>query len=183
MHSYATTTDLVTACLNDDDEAWRALVVRYAPLVWSIARAHRLSAADSEDVAQATWVRLWRNLSDLRDPGRLTEWLSMIARRESLRHLQAAKRRAQSWSPDDLTRLPDDTAESVEDRVVSHERAGQLARAMLALPPRSQHMLALLAQNRSYEEIATALGVSAGSVGPIRNRCIAQLRSLLAEAG
>lgn len=183
MQGYATTNELVTACLNDDEQAWYDLVGRYAPLVWSIARAHRLSEADSEDVSQATWVRLWRNLGDLHDPLRLTEWLSVIARRESLRHLQAAKRQALAWSPDDLVRLPDERAASVEEHVMSGERADQLARAVLALPPRSQYVLAMLAQNRSYDEIAVALGVSAGSVGPIRHRCIAQLRSLLAGTG
>lgn len=180
MQGYSTTTELVTACLNDDEQAWHDLVVRYAPLVWSIARAHRLSEADSQDVSQATWVRLWRNLGRLRDPARLAEWLSVIARRESLRHLQAVQRGAQAANPDDFARLPDG-AESVEGHVMSEQRAEQLARAVLALPPQYQHLLALLVDNRSYDEIAVALGVSAGSVGPIRNRCITALRRLLED--
>ena len=182
MERYSTTIDLVAACLDDDEQAWRHLVVRYAPLVWSIARAHRLSAADSEDVSQATWVRLWQNLPGLRDPARLTEWLSMIAKRESLRYLNAASRRAQTWSPDAMVRIPDQ-GESVEGRVLSEQRDDQLSRALLALPPRCQHLLALFVENRTYEEVAAALDVSAGSVGPLRNRCIARLRELLDETG
>ncbi|WP_162605733.1 RNA polymerase sigma factor [Jiangella aurantiaca] len=181
MERYSTTADLVTACLNDDEQAWRDLVVRYAPLVWSIARAHRLSAADSEDVSQATWMRLWQNLPGLRDPARLTEWLSVIAKRESLRYLDAASRRAQAWNPEALVRLPDQS-ESVEGRVMSGQRDDQLARALLSLPPRCQHLLALFVENRTYDQVAAALEVSAGSVGPLRNRCIAHLRALLDDS-
>ncbi|GAB3921853.1 sigma-70 family RNA polymerase sigma factor [Kribbella albertanoniae] len=170
----------MTACLNDDEQAWHHLVIRYAPLVWSIARAHRLSAADSEDVSQATWMRLWRNLPGLRDPARLTEWLSVIAKRESLRHLNAASRHALAWSPDALVRIPDE-AESVEGHVLAEHRDDQLSRALLALPPRCQHMLSLFVENRTYEQVATDLEVSASSVGPLRNRCIAHLRALLDE--
>jgi len=180
VERYSTTTDLVTACLNDDEQAWRDLVVRYAPLVWSIARAHRLSAADSEDVSQATWMRLWRNLPGLRDPARLTEWLSVIAKRESLRYLNAASRRVQAWSPDAMVRIPDQS-ESVEGHVLSGQRDDQLAQALLALPPRCQHLLSLFVENRTYEQVAAALEVSGGSVGPLRNRCIAHLRELMAD--
>lgn len=180
METFTTTDDLVKACLNDDEHAWRALVGRFGPMVWSIARAHRLNAADSDEVSQATWVRLWRNLGGLREPARLAEWLSMIARRESLRLLQAPHRRAEARPSEELARVADD-AESVEGHVLSEDRAQQLSRAVRELPPRCQQMVALLIENRSYVEIAAALDISSDSVGPIRNRCLARLRALLNE--
>jgi DNA-directed RNA polymerase specialized sigma subunit len=36
-------TDLVTRAAAGDKQAWDALVERYAPLVWSICRRHRLA--------------------------------------------------------------------------------------------------------------------------------------------
>ena len=39
--------DLVTRARNGDKQAWDALVERYAPLIWSICRRHRLSGADA----------------------------------------------------------------------------------------------------------------------------------------
>ena len=41
-------TDLVTRARNGDKQAWDALVERYAPLVWSICRRHRLGGAEAE---------------------------------------------------------------------------------------------------------------------------------------
>jgi hypothetical protein len=39
--------DLVTRAGNGDKQAWDTLVERYAPLIWSICRRHRLSSADA----------------------------------------------------------------------------------------------------------------------------------------
>jgi DNA-directed RNA polymerase specialized sigma subunit len=49
-------TDLVTRAANGDQQAWDALVERYAPLVWSICRRHRLADAEADDVGQSVWL-------------------------------------------------------------------------------------------------------------------------------
>ena len=54
MASYLSVTDLVTRAKNGEQQAWDALVERYAPLIWSICRRYRLEAADAEDVGCAT---------------------------------------------------------------------------------------------------------------------------------
>ena len=43
--------DLVTRAKKGDKQAWDALVERYAPLIWSICRRHRLSNADADNVS------------------------------------------------------------------------------------------------------------------------------------
>ncbi|WP_129666749.1 RNA polymerase sigma factor [Phytoactinopolyspora endophytica] len=178
VNRYQNTHDLVEACLSDDEQAWRDLVHRFAPLVWSIARAHRLSAADCEDVSQATWVRLWRTLKQLREPDRLGEYLSVIARRESLRYLESVARHRPGYH--DVATLPTaDPAPSAESMLVTKERSAELTRALLRLPPRCQHMIALLVDARSYDQIATALDLAEGSVGPIRRRCLEHLRKAI----
>ncbi len=48
--------DLVIRARGGDKQAWDALVERYAPLVWSICRRHRLGLADAEDVGQSVWL-------------------------------------------------------------------------------------------------------------------------------
>ncbi|NED99162.1 RNA polymerase sigma factor [Phytoactinopolyspora halotolerans] len=175
MDRYPTTHDLVEACLGGDEQAWRDLVHRFAPLVWSIARAHRLSPADCDDVSQATWVRLWRTLNRLREPDRLGEYLSVIAKREALRHLDAVAR-LRPGRDHDVAADVADAEPSAETALVSKERAAELTRALLQLPPRCQHMIALLVDGRSYEQIAAALDLAPGSVGPIRRRCLQHLR-------
>src|SRR3954469_22921097 len=78
-------TELVLSAADGDQQAWDALVDRFAGLVWSIARAHRLSATDAADVSQTTWLRLVEHLRRIRDPERVGAWLAAAARPASPR--------------------------------------------------------------------------------------------------
>jgi DNA-directed RNA polymerase specialized sigma24 family protein len=75
--------DLVTRARNGDQRAWDALVERYAPLIWSICRGHRLGDADADagDVAQCVWLQLVRHIDQVRDPAALAGWLATTTRR------------------------------------------------------------------------------------------------------
>jgi hypothetical protein len=66
---------LVTRARGGDQEAWDTLVERYAPLIWSICRRHRLGDDDAADVGQAVWLRLVEQLAKVRDPNALAGWL------------------------------------------------------------------------------------------------------------
>lgn len=58
----------MTRAGNGDKQAWDTLVERYAPLIWSICRRHRLSNADADDVGQRVWLQLVSQLDRIRDP-------------------------------------------------------------------------------------------------------------------
>ena len=62
--------DLVTRARTGDKQAWDAIVERYASLVWSICRRHRLGDADAEDVGQSVWLRLLEQLDEPPRSGR-----------------------------------------------------------------------------------------------------------------
>jgi DNA-directed RNA polymerase specialized sigma24 family protein len=62
------------------------------------------------------------------------------------------------------------------------ERDRELWRAYAKLPERCQRLLRLVATSASYEEVAAALDMPIGSIGPTRARCLERLkRSLLAS--
>src|SRR3954470_24288197 len=84
--------ELVRAAADGDQAAWHGLVDRYNGLVWSVARAHRLSTVDASDVVQTTWLRLVEHLGRLQDPERVGAWLATTARRECLRTLRHSAR-------------------------------------------------------------------------------------------
>src|SRR5215468_5692410 len=84
-------TDLVTRARNGDRQAWDALVERYAPLIWSICRRHRLGAADAGDVSQSVWLRLVGQLDSIRDPAALPGWLATTTQRECRRVVRSER--------------------------------------------------------------------------------------------
>jgi DNA-directed RNA polymerase specialized sigma24 family protein len=73
---------LVTRARAGDQQAWNALVERYAPLVWSICRRYQLGGADASDAGQNVWLRLVDQLGKIRDPAALPGWLATTTRRE-----------------------------------------------------------------------------------------------------
>ena len=62
---------LVMRARDGDERAWAELVERYAPLIWSICRKHRLGDSDAADVGQNVWLHLADQLDKIRDPAAL----------------------------------------------------------------------------------------------------------------
>jgi RNA polymerase sigma factor (sigma-70 family) len=167
--------ELLRQAAAGDQFAWNAIVDRFSGLVWSTARAHRLSREDASDVAQTTWLRLVENLDRIREPDRLGAWLATTARHESLRIIRRGGREQPTDEPD-LFEVPDDDA--VDRLLLEQERDGKLWRAFAALSDRCKTLLRILMADEppSYDEIGAALGMPVGAIGPTRMRCLDQLR-------
>src|SRR5678809_1548660 len=67
------------AC-DGDREAFSRIVQRYQTLVCSIAYSACGALGTAEDMAQETFIAAWHRLTDLRDPGKLRQWLCGIVR-------------------------------------------------------------------------------------------------------
>jgi RNA polymerase sigma factor (sigma-70 family) len=151
-------------------------------MVWAVARAHRLRDADAADVAQATWLKLLEHVERLNEPARVGAWLATTARRECLRVLRLAQKQVL---------LGDDAPESEcqeqtpQERLLCAERDEILWRAFQRLRPSDQALLGLLVADPrpAYEEIAAALDIPIGSIGPTRARALERLRRELERQG
>ena len=114
---------------NGDKQAWDALVERYAPLIWSICRRHRLGRADADDVGQSVWLRLVDQLDRVRDPAALPGWIATTTRRECLRLLRAAHGPHATIYALDVESLPDRRAGTAEQELLAAERHAALREA------------------------------------------------------
>ena len=184
-HGDLSVTDLIARARNGEQQAWGALVERYAPLVWSICRRYRLDPADAEDLAQTVWLRLVDQLNRLRDPDALPGWLATTTRRECLQAMNTVHRTDTLALVLAAEGVPDQQATEAEQGLLAAERRAALREASGDLPPHCQRLVALLIQEPpvSYAEISVRLGISIGSIGPIRRRCLDKLRRHPAIAG
>jgi RNA polymerase sigma factor (sigma-70 family) len=173
---------LVTAAAAGDERAWNALVAEFSGLLWAIARSHRLHDAQAADVVQSTWLRLVEHLGRLNDPSRVGAWLTTTARRECLRVLRD-RQRAMPFGEE----APECPSEDLgpDELLLEHERDDALRRSFGRLRESDQALLRLLVADPRppYEEIAEALGMPTGSIGPTRQRALERLRRELESDG
>ncbi|MFN7934063.1 MAG: sigma-70 family RNA polymerase sigma factor [Bryobacteraceae bacterium] len=170
--------EVVSRCVEGDQEAWRCIVHRYRNLVYSIPARYHLQPADAADIFQDVWLALYRELPQLREAGALRYWLATATVRRCLRVKSRVQREEE---------LQDTmTGTSVEQDVLDVLRDQAVRDAIAALPARCQTIIKLLFFEHpplSYREIANRLHLAEGSIGFIRGRCLKKLLDLLKEKG
>lgn len=186
-------TQLVQRCLQGDSVAWQQLVTRYARLVHSVPARYGLTATEVDDIGQEVFLALAQNLHQLEDPERLPAWLLTTARRLSWRVMQKRKQEQPAtegdlsdveWAHTAHSVTP--TIPTINELLTGWQHQEALGQAMQRLQERCQTLLTLIfldASEPSYEEISERLGIPKGSIGPTRNRCLQQLRSILEGMG
>jgi RNA polymerase sigma factor (sigma-70 family) len=172
------TGDLVRQAFKGDERAWAALVARFQPMLLRIAARSGLNAADAADIEQVTWIQLMRHADQVRDPDRIAGWLATTARRRSQRAAMVARREIPS-----IDQVADGApAASMTDDVATLALRNQyepaLERALRGLPDSYRRLLELLSADStpSYEEVARAMDLPVGSIGPMRMRALRQVR-------
>ena len=179
--------ELVAACRRGDEDAWQALVLRYQRLIYTIPIRAGLDAETAAEVFQHVFVMLYQSLPSIDRADRIRAWLVTTAKRETIRLVRKeAKVPAQVSTeaeealetPADLP-LPAEALQRLEEEHMVRVALGQMGERCRKLLT----MLYFQDPPPSYEEIATALQIPKGSVGPTRARCLVQLRVGLLESG
>ncbi|MFE9397710.1 sigma-70 family RNA polymerase sigma factor [Streptomyces flavidovirens] len=129
------------------------------------------------DLEQAVWLRLLELLDGSGPPPDPAGWLLHAVRTEASLARRATRRELPYPSPPAATT---DTA-CPERAALSAERRRVLRAAVGRLPGRCRRLLdAMLSPaDPTYREIAGELGMSQGSLGPMRSRCLGCLRRML----
>ncbi len=129
------------------------------------------------DLTQETFVKAFRAFDSLADPARARPWLYQIAGRTALDELRRRKIvRFVPWTGESRG-----TAPSAEDVALHGRLAGDLERALAAIPER-QRMALLLAevQGLTGVELAEALGVTHVAARALLSRSRESMRQALA---
>jgi RNA polymerase sigma factor (sigma-70 family) len=165
---------LVLAARAGDGSAWTKLIGRFDRTLRRIAGSYGLAPADVDDVLQATWLDLLRDIERLREPAAIAGWLATATRRRALRSLQARAREQLTGDPG-VGDGPD--LHGPEAGVLARERRAVLARALATLPGRHRRLMTLLLAEPAldYRQVGELLAMPVGSIGPIRARSLARL--------
>ncbi len=148
------------------------------PLLTAEAAAEASAGIEPGDLEQAVWLRLLERIQEVGPPPAPADWLRSTVRGEarSLRRTARIETRYEGGEPAAaIDSCPERLALRAEHRRALHE-------AVRRLPGRCPQILAALLsrEDLTYREIAGELGISQGSLGPERSRCLGCLRRILA---
>jgi RNA polymerase sigma factor (sigma-70 family) len=180
---------LVARCRSGDGAAWSALVKRHQRLVYAIVMRLGLDEHSAADVFQTVFSRLVTHLPRIAEPERLQGWIAVTAKREALLQLRRSRRTVSMSrdSDDDESDAPDwdfvDTSPLPGDALDELQQLDRLRHGLDRLDERSRTLLLLLFraddEKIPYDEVARQMGMSIGSIGPTRARCLEKLRRLM----
>jgi RNA polymerase sigma-70 factor (ECF subfamily) len=165
-------TALLVRAQAGDRMAFRDLVARFDSPLRYFARRLLDDPAAADDVVQDVWLAVLRQLAGLRSGAALRVWLFQVTRNRAISHLR--KRAVRATEEFDSAEIPDD-AEVGDFPAEAAERIHE-GLAILSVEHREALTLRFL-ENMSYDEIASVVGCS---VGTIRSRLHYAKRRLLA---
>jgi RNA polymerase sigma factor (sigma-70 family) len=165
--------------LDGDAAGLNDLVALMTPVLWHVVRAYRLSPESAEDVIQSTWLALVRRRDAIEDAVAVGGWLTTTARREAWRVGQKSGRDIPVEDDEFDFRMP--SQRSAETEAVAHDEQDRLWAAVETLNERCRRLLRIVAfeHRPDYSQVAVALDMPVGSIGPTRSRCLAKLRVAL----
>ncbi|MGW1141652.1 sigma-70 family RNA polymerase sigma factor [Streptomyces zhihengii] len=136
------------------------------------------AAVEARDLEQAVWLRLLERLdADAGPPPDAARWVRAAVRAEARRARRTAAREL-PYRHEPAA----DPAAGPERAALRSERRRVVRAAVARTPGNCPRLLtAMLApEDPTYREIAGTLGISQGSLGPMRSRCLGCLRRMLA---
>jgi RNA polymerase sigma factor (sigma-70 family) len=175
---------LVEGCLHGEPEAWSALVDKYKNLIFSIPVKQGFSADEAADIFQTVCLILISELPRLREPRALPAWLIQTTAHKCFRWKNEGQRYVDMSAREEM--LPGEPSKIPEALVAELEREQILRNAVAELSQDCRRMVELLfywAPSPSYDDIATALQIPKGSIGPTRMRCLEKLKRSLEKNG
>ena len=154
---------LVEQLKNGSQEAFDILYEKYKNIAVRTAYLIMGNLADSEDVVQDTFVKVWLYAGRIQNADRFQAWMLQILVRTAYRNAQ--KRRKEFPDEETVSRMENQIDISSLDKVIQMEEAERLKAAIKALPVRHRSVVVLYYYNQlGIKEIAGMLGIMEGTV-------------------
>jgi RNA polymerase sigma-70 factor, ECF subfamily len=152
----------------DDEQVFTDLYEQHRTAIHAFLLGRTSDGSAASDLLQETFLRLWRNLDDVRDleAGRQRAWLFTVARNLVVdRYRSQATLRATQAALTSEASPPDPHAPGTAERVALADQLDHLDAAIARLPVEQREVLSMtVVGGLTSQQIAAALGVPAGTV-------------------
>jgi len=178
--------DLVRRVIAKDEEAFRSLFRRYAPMAKALALRVVRQTFVAEEIVQEAFLALWRNPGAFReDRGSFRAWmLSTVHHRavDAVRREEAWRRRSREHDPDAL--VAEDVGATVVEELDHAAMRREIRAALDQLPAEQRQVLEMMYfEAKTQSMIADELKLPLGTVKSRTLLGMRRLRSLVVEEG
>jgi len=174
-----TDAELMCSAAKGSEIAFAEIVSRYQDVLLNFFLRCDVSFVDGQDLAQRTFLRLWRYRKKYKAEGaKFTTFLFMLARQESIDFFRAeARRRVQEES---LVQAAGELAPATGAGAAASSSGDAVRRAMRRLTPTLREAVELVVfQDMPYAEAGQVLGVPLGTVKSRMSNALKRLKELL----
>lgn len=175
--------ELADATKKGNDEAYKALMLRYIRHIFNFARQYSKNDEDAEDIVQDSFFKAWKYIK-LFDKGKMFRpWLFTITRNTALDHIK--KKKAMSFSDLDDSNEEMSFADTLHDPeplpyeiFEQRQLAKEVREALEVLHPDHRAVLIMhYHQEMTFEEIAEIMKKPMNTVKSWHRRALLKLRS------
>ncbi|UII73798.1 RNA polymerase sigma factor [Pseudomonas sp. HN11] len=172
--------ELLARIGNNEPAAVNEMVTRKLPRLLALASRILGDADEARDVAQESFLRIWRHASTWRSgEARFDTWLHRVAL--NLCHDRLRRRKERPLNEEEVLALAD-SSPSADEQLETADRNARMAAALAALPERQREAIVLqYYQELSNIDAAALMNISVEALESLLSRARRQLRSQLAD--
>lgn len=178
-YSIYTDQELIALMKHGDERAFNALFGQHQQLVFNIAMKMTHSRVQAKEIVQDVFLKVWTKREEFDDIDNFGAYLNRTARNQSIDALRRIARealRTVELKEEQLESGDDTTEQTLKYR----EMGGMIAQAVETLSPQQRKVYQLChEQGLKYEEAASQLGLSTGTVHAHMKVALGNIRKYL----
>ncbi len=172
----------INLIIEGNSNAFSVLVDRYKDLVFSLALKMVKNREEAEEVAQDTFIKVFKSLSKFKGDSKFSTWIYKVAYNTCLDRLKKNKREQQVVSIDEFNSNQIKSLDNALDLMEDEERNQTIQHCINLLPSDDAFLLTLFYfEEQSLEEIAKVIGLTANNVKVKLFRSRKKLATILKE--
>jgi len=177
--------ELISEYREGRDEAFKILIERYANPIYAFTHRMLAGTPDALDIAQETFVKVWKKLLRYKMTNTFRAWIFTIARNTALDHLR--KKKIALFSDFEDSTGKNALLETLSDAdtlpatlIEKAEQKGLIDRALHELAPGDKEILLLhYAEDMTFDAIGKMLKKPLNTVKSRHRRALEKLRNFI----
>jgi RNA polymerase sigma-70 factor (ECF subfamily) len=155
----------------EQETAFVQMIQKHQKLVYKVCSIYATGNEEREDLAQEIILQAWKSYSGFKGDSAIGTWLYRVSLNTAINYKRKQQRTLQ------LT-FPKEMLFHLEDAMpIANDETYRLLHQMIAgLPPLDKALILLYLEDKTYNEIAEIMGISASNAGTRLNRIKEKLK-------